>query len=80
MDQQLSFPDPAEPAAPDRGPLPPLLVTIREAAALLRLGRSTLYELIACGEIKVVRIGRSVRVPTAALDAFVARLCMAERE
>ncbi len=51
----------------------PLLLTVREAAALLSIGRSTLYELIAEREIEVVHIGRSVRVPQASLHAFVAR-------
>jgi excisionase family DNA binding protein len=55
------------------GPDGALLLTTREAARTLSIGRSTLYELIATGEIEVVRIGRSVRVPSAELVAFVAR-------
>jgi excisionase family DNA binding protein len=55
----------------DRGAA--LLLTTREAAHRLSIGRSTLYELIAAGEIEVVRIGRSVRVPAVALVAFVER-------
>lgn len=51
----------------------PLLLTVRDAAGLLSIGRSTLYELIAAGEIEVVHIGRSVRVPTVELVAFVDR-------
>jgi excisionase family DNA binding protein len=50
-----------------------LLLTTREAASRLAIGRSTLYELIAAGEVEVVRIGRSVRVPTVALALFVER-------
>jgi excisionase family DNA binding protein len=50
-----------------------LLLTTREAASRLSIGRSTLYELIAAGEVEVVRIGRSVRVPTATLAVFVER-------
>ncbi len=51
-----------------------LLLTVREAATLLGIGRSTLYELIANGEVEVVHIGRSARVPRDALDDFVRRL------
>jgi excisionase family DNA binding protein len=49
----------------------PMLLTIREAASVLRIGRSTLYELVGRGEIEVVHIGRAVRVPVDALLAFV---------
>ncbi len=42
---------------------PPFLVTTNEAAALLRVCRATVYNLIARGELRVVHIGRSVRVP-----------------
>jgi len=48
-----------------------LLLRPTEAAKQLSVGRTTLYELIAAGEIPVVRIGRAVRVPTAALRAWV---------
>jgi excisionase family DNA binding protein len=54
--------------------LTPRLVTILDAAGLLGVGRSTVYELIATGEIEVVHIGRSARVPISSLDAFVAQL------
>jgi excisionase family DNA binding protein len=51
----------------------PLLLEVRDAAQVLGIGRSTLYELIAAGEIEVVHIGRSARVPVVALQAFVDR-------
>ena len=51
----------------------PLLLSIREAALVLGIGRSTLYELIVADEIEVVHIGRSARVPVAALHEFVDR-------
>ena len=50
-----------------------LLLTIRETADALGLGRSTVYELITAGELDVVRIGRSARIPTASLEEFVQR-------
>ncbi len=52
-----------------------LLLTVREAAVLLAVGRTTLYELIADGHLGTVHIGRAVRVPRAELEAFVARRC-----
>jgi excisionase family DNA binding protein len=39
----------------------PLLVTPREAAALLSISERTLWSMTKTGEISVVRIGRTVR-------------------
>jgi excisionase family DNA binding protein len=52
---------------------PTLLLTVAEAAAILKISRSKTYELIASGEIESVTIGRSRRIPTSALVAFVER-------
>ena len=51
----------------------PLLLSIPAAAAMLSLGRTTVYSLIASGELEAVSIGRSRRVPRAAVVEFVAR-------
>ncbi|MCK9932557.1 helix-turn-helix domain-containing protein [Frankia sp. Mgl5] len=51
-----------------------LLVTPAEAAEILALSRSTVYELLAAGVIESVHVGRSRRIPRAALDAYVNRL------
>ena len=50
-----------------------LLVRIPEAAERLGLSRSTVYELIAAGELRVVRYGRAVRVPVSELAGWVER-------
>ena len=50
-----------------------LLLRIPEAAERLRLGRSTVYELIAAQEIRTIHVGRAVRIPAAELVAFVER-------
>lgn len=52
----------------------PLLLTINEAAAVLGVGRSTLYELIARRELEVVHLGRAARVPAKAVEELVERL------
>ncbi|MDQ6910175.1 MAG: helix-turn-helix domain-containing protein [Actinomycetota bacterium] len=52
----------------------PLLLSVREAARALGIGRSKIYELIKNGEVEVVHIGRSCRVPVAALHDYVDRL------
>lgn len=48
-----------------------LLLRISEAAAALGIGRSTLYELLARGEIETVKINRSVRIPISSLERWV---------
>jgi excisionase family DNA binding protein len=49
----------------------PLLLTIPQAASVLAVGRTTVYELIAAGDLDVVHIGRAVRIPVHALRSFV---------
>jgi len=53
--------------------VPPLLVSVQNAARMLAVGRTTVYELIGAGELEAIQIGRSRRVPVASLEAFVQR-------
>jgi excisionase family DNA binding protein len=46
-------------------------LTIEEAAELLGIGRNTTYEAARKGEIPVIRIGRRLLVPKAALDRML---------
>ena len=46
----------------------PLLLKAGDVAKLLGLGRSKVFTMLAVGELPVIRIGRSVRVPRAALE------------
>jgi excisionase family DNA binding protein len=50
----------------------PEVLTAREAAAILRVGRNQLYQAVARGELGAVRIGRSIRIPRQALLALLA--------
>ncbi|MEP6658843.1 MAG: helix-turn-helix domain-containing protein [Acidimicrobiales bacterium] len=52
----------------------PLLMTIPEVALGLRIGRSTVYELISRGGLEVVHIGRAARIPVQAVNDLVQRL------
>ena len=51
-----------------------LLVTPEEAARRLSVGRTTIYELMASGELQSGNIGRCRRVPVSALASFVSKL------
>lgn len=49
------------------------LVTVKEAMAMLRVGRTKLYELVNSGELTVVKFGRrSTRIKTESIDRLVA--------
>ncbi len=48
-----------------------LLLTPDEAARVLGIGRSKLYELLRAGVVESVRIGTCRRVPAAALSGYV---------
>lgn len=51
---------------------PNLLLTIREAAARLRISRSSIYRLFDAGELRWVRVCASRRVSTAEINRFIA--------
>jgi excisionase family DNA binding protein len=44
-----------------------------EAADAIGVSRSKIYELISAGEIPSVTVGKSVRVPVAALNEWIGR-------
>jgi excisionase family DNA binding protein len=44
------------------------------AEVRLHVARSTVYELMRRGELRSVKIGKSRRVPSSAVDEYIARL------
>jgi excisionase family DNA binding protein len=66
----------AEQNVPDT-PIRPLLVTPAQAAALLNVGRTTLYYLTRDGELTAVHIGRATRYALSELEAYVRDRMMA---
>lgn len=61
-------------------PTSPLMLTVEEAAQQLRIGRTQMFALISAGDVNSVKIGRSRRVPRAALDAYVNQLRDEQRQ
>lgn len=57
-----------------------LLVTPREAAALLGIGHSKLYLLMQNGELESLKIGSCRRIPMTSIQALVKRLSEVETE
>ena len=51
--------------------IPARLLTIPEAAAALRISRSSVYQLIRDKHLEIIKIGRSTRVPAFAIDGVV---------
>jgi excisionase family DNA binding protein len=49
-----------------------LLLTVAEAARLLRISRNLAYELVAQGQLPHVRLGRVIRVPRRGLEQWIA--------
>jgi excisionase family DNA binding protein len=55
-----------------RGAVEALLLKPEEAARVLNVSRTSLYEMLARGELPSLTIGRSRRVPAEALRRWVA--------
>jgi excisionase family DNA binding protein len=55
--------------APER-----LLISVDDAARAIDVSRRKFYGLIDAGDIPVIRVGRSVKVPLEGLRHYVARL------
>ena len=51
----------------------PLLVNITQAAAILAVSRSSIYQLIWNEQLTPIRIGRRIRFPVEHIEGFVAR-------
>jgi excisionase family DNA binding protein len=51
----------------------PLTVRVRDACRLTGIGRSKLYELIATGEIEIIKVGAITLVPVSSLMSFLGR-------
>lgn len=54
-------------------PIEPLCVRVNDAARMIGVGRTKLYELISSGELETVKIGKATRITAASLHLFVRR-------
>ncbi len=58
----------------DRGAVvAPQLLSVREAAASLRVSVRLIWRLLAVGELDRVNVGRCVRIPSESIKAFCAK-------
>ena len=54
-------------------PIEPLCVRVNDAALMIGVGRTKLYELISRGELETVKIGKATRITTVSLRRLVER-------
>jgi excisionase family DNA binding protein len=50
---------------------PPDLLTLTEAAELLRVSRATAYRLVQAGELPALRVGHGLRIDRAELHEYL---------
>lgn len=51
----------------------PICVRVNDAARMIGVGRTKLYELIAAGEVETVKLGKATRVTTVSLHDLIKR-------
>jgi excisionase family DNA binding protein len=56
------------------GPDARVLVSVEDAAAMLSLGRTVVYQLVRRNEIRSVKVGRCRRIVASSLHEYVSRL------
>jgi excisionase family DNA binding protein len=49
----------------------PICVRVNDAARMIGVGRTKLYELISSGELETIKIGKATRITTASLHKLV---------
>lgn len=50
-----------------------LLVSVRDAARELGIGRDSAYQLVRVGRLRSISVGRRILIPRTELEAFVER-------
>ena len=55
----------------DRSPIEPISVRIPDASRMTGLGRSTIYELIASGDIEAAKVGRATVIMVESIRSFL---------
>lgn len=49
----------------------PLVISVSELAAILRISRNTAYEMVRSGQIQSIRTGTQIRIPKSALEKYI---------
>ena len=49
----------------------PVVLSVQQLAEVLQIGRNSAYDLVKSGQIRSIRIGRTIRIPQAALLEYL---------
>lgn len=49
----------------------PLVLSVMDLAEVLQIGRNTAYQLVNSGRIRVIRVGKCIRIPQSALLEYL---------
>lgn len=52
----------------------PVVLSVQQLAEVLQIGRNAAYQLVNTGQIRSIRIGRTIRIPQAALLEYLNQL------
>lgn len=79
LDEQRTLPAPerrGEAASQGAHPVMPgrLALKVPEAAKAIGISRASMYQIVASGEVRSVRIGRRILIPVAELQRLLQRL------
>ena len=51
----------------------PLVMKVEDLMPILGIGRNMAYDLVRCGQIRSIRVGRKIRVPRDAMAEYLSR-------
>ncbi len=51
----------------------PLVMKVEDLMPILGIGRNMAYDLVRCGQIRSIRVGRKIRVPRDAVAEYLSR-------
>lgn len=51
----------------------PVVLSVQQLAEVLQIGRNSAYDLVKSGQIRSIRIGRTIRIPQAALLEYLGK-------
>lgn len=52
----------------------PVVLSVQQLADVLQIGRNSAYDLVKSGQIRSIRIGRTIRIPQSALFDYLNQL------